>query len=69
MSLDINLTEIMKREGIRSIRMEPKWMQRGFTVELTCGGHCGIGETVAEALEDALEKNADYLHLLVKEEV
>ena len=58
----VNLTAIMKAEGIRDIAMLPSYIG-GFRVTLNCGGTPGYGETVGEALADAMAKNADYLHL------
>ena len=54
---DVNLTAIMRREGIRSIHSHPA----GFTVILQCGWPCGYGDTVGEALDDAKAKHAAKL--------
>lgn len=59
MNRDIDLTAIMRRDGIASIHNLPRGL--GFRVELTCGGPCGYGDTVGKALADAKAKNADFL--------
>lgn len=61
----VNITAIMQNEGIRDITMRPKWQGGGFFVTLNCGGHAGIGDTVGAAFDDAMAKNADFLHLRV----
>jgi hypothetical protein len=57
------VTDIMRREGIHSIVMMPGG--EGFSVLLNCGGPKGYGKTFKEALEQALELNADFLELRV----
>lgn len=54
---DINLTAIMRREGIRNILMHPA----GFTITLNAGWPCGYGDTVGKALDDAKAKHAARL--------
>lgn len=65
----VNLTRIMREEGIQSIEKMPRHLGGDFHVKLTCGGYAGIGPTVEDAVEKAFEANKDYLHLLVKESV
>ncbi len=56
-----SVTTTMKAQGIRSITMRPEWQTLGFVVHLNCGGKPGVGETVEDAIADALAVNAEWL--------
>jgi hypothetical protein len=57
------ITTIMRAEGINRIALLPPHLGNTFMVALNCGGHDGHGDTFEAALADALERNADWLHM------
>lgn len=60
--MDINLTEIMDREGITEIRRSNSWAaERRFHVRIESSGYTGIGASVGEALADAKRKKEEGL--------
>lgn len=59
--LDINLTEIMEREGITEIARSRSWApERRFHVRIEGSGFTGVGATVADALADARAKTGRW---------
>jgi len=58
-----DVTKTMRAEGINRIALLPPHAGGQFAVALNCGGHDGYGDTFEAALADALERNADWLHM------